>query len=142
MKTKKILLGSFLLFVLVIIYEFAYIPGEEFNLSESEQKVLFKEAKKGNMSAVEKLYLYYNYTKADYKKTIDILRIAAKHNDPKFQRILAFYLLRKDFPHAHKITKYEKEEGVFWLKKSASQNDLEAKRFLKEYNEQNISGKH
>ena len=120
------------LLILLSIILLTYRSGDAFDLSKGEQKNLMDEALRGNCGAAYKLYLYYNYTKNDYNKTMYILRVGSEYNDPKLQRILAFYLLRKDIYHPYEINQSKQEEGLYWLKKSASQGDKEARQFLKE----------
>lgn len=118
------------LFFMGVIVLFLFFPKQStkdvYNLSEVEYKNYLKQARKGNLKSIEKLYLYYHYSINDYNKSIDILRQGSKLGDKIFQYRLALYFIRSYYPNNQKEKELCKNEGIYWLQQSAKSGYQEA----------------
>jgi len=126
---KSIIIASLAIIILGLIAIPKVSTKSKFDLKSKEYILTKEKANKGDITAIKKLYFYYQYSKNDYKKAIKILRKGAKLGDAELQYRLSLYFIRDYYPYGQKES--FKDEGIYWLKKSASSGYIPAIKELK-----------
>jgi len=115
--------------------------GDEFKLEPFEISNFSKKALIGDAEAANKLHLYFSLFLYNPVQAENWAHIAAENGDVRGQYNYGVYLLsRDDDKMSQNEVSQRKQRSLFWLKKAAKNNFIDAKQLLEQLDIDNLTG--